>query len=157
MMQTLATSPKISHSLHHSLHNKTRQKIAAGGYTLLELLIVLVLMGLLTGIATPRLLQMYESVNFSLERDDILFQLEGLPFAVYQSGESFSLLSIQDDESSEFLSLPEGWELDDFQTSEVIYNAFGYCTGGEVSFVKGERTLQVSLEPPTCRPVALED
>jgi prepilin-type N-terminal cleavage/methylation domain-containing protein len=138
------------------LNNKHTIKLThANGYTLLELLIVLVLMSLFMGLATPKLAQMYDSVSFSIERDDVLFQLESLPFAVYQRGESYKLLELGTTSSSEVISLPEGWKLDDNETTNVVYNSLGFCSGGEATFFKDDRQLRVKLEPPSCRPIVL--
>ena len=125
------------------------------GYTLIELLIVLVIMGMLMGLTTPRLMQMYDSVTFSLERDDVLFQLEGLPFAVYQRGQGFRLLEAFETEDDSLLSLPEGWRLNENQTTDIVYNAMGFCSGGEATFEKDDRRLVVQLDAPMCHPVVL--
>ncbi len=125
------------------------------GYTLIELLIVLVIMGLLMGLTTPRLMQMYDSVVFSLERDDILFQLGSLPFSVYQRGESFRILASVDEPNPTLLILPDGWQIDQLRTSDIVYNPLGYCSGGEVVFEKNTRELRVQLESPMCRPEPL--
>lgn len=125
------------------------------GYTLIELLIVLVIMGMLMGLTTPRLMQMYDSVTFSLERDDVLFQLEGLPFAVYQRGQGLRLLEAFEAEQDSLLSLPEGWRLNENQTTDIVYNAMGFCSGGEATFEKGDRRLLVQFEAPMCRPIVL--
>ncbi|MBT0585046.1 prepilin-type N-terminal cleavage/methylation domain-containing protein [Alteromonas oceanisediminis] len=133
------------------------KSVANRGYTLLELLIVLLLMGLLMGLTTPRLIQMYESVSFSIERDDVLYQLGSLPFMVYQRGQAFKLLDIEKADSTDVITLPDGWRLESDETSNIIYNAFGYCSGGGALFVKNERQLRVQLEPPMCRPRILYD
>lgn len=112
-------------------------------------------MGMMMGLATPRLVQMYESVSFSIERDDVLFQLQGLSFSVYQRGETFRLLDIEEPSAISIITLPDGWQLDSTETSDVIYNSFGYCSGGEVKFVKEDRELRLNLLPPTCRPEVL--
>jgi len=129
------------------------------GYTLIELLVVLALMGLLMGVTTPRLIQMYDSVTFSLERDEILYQLESLPFAVYQRGEAFSLISLSGDGQPHPLTspfeLPKGWELNERATSDIVYNALGFCTGGEALFVRDDRELKVELKAPMCQPKVL--
>jgi general secretion pathway protein G len=125
------------------------------GYTLIELLIVLVIMGMLMGLTTPRLVQMYDSVVFSLERDEIVFQLGGLPFSVYQRGERFSILSIGNESGPPLLVLPSGWHLNHSQTTDVVYSPLGYCSGGEAVFKKGERELIIQLDPPMCLPVIL--
>ncbi|WP_100655921.1 prepilin-type N-terminal cleavage/methylation domain-containing protein [Alteromonas flava] len=125
------------------------------GYTLLELLIVLVLMGLLMGLTAPRLAQMYDSVSFSLQRDDVLFQLQSVPFMVFQRGESFRLLDLNEAPDADVLALPDGWQLDEIGTTDVTYNALGFCSGGEATFVKEDRRLRVQLDAPMCRPIVL--
>lgn len=125
------------------------------GYTLLELLIVLVLMGLISGLAFPRLSQVYDSVQFSIERDNILFQIESLPFQVYQRGVAINLRELEKPLSEDLLALPEGWSLDKDASTDVHYNALGFCSGGELTLVKQERELALQLTPPMCRPQAL--
>lgn len=125
------------------------------GYTLLELIIVLVLMGLLMGLTTPRLMQLYESVSFSLQRDEILFQLESLPFSSFQRGEAFKLSQLSEESSSSLVSLPEGWAFDPYFAEDVTYSPFGYCSGGEARFTKGTRELVLKLTAPMCRPEVL--
>ncbi|WP_334021627.1 prepilin-type N-terminal cleavage/methylation domain-containing protein [Alteromonas sp. S015] len=125
-------------------------KLSSKGYTLLELLVVLVLMGLLMGIATPKVMQLYQSVQFSLERDDILFQLENLSFNVYKSGQPFELHSLANDEEQSLITLPQGWVLDPAQTTEITYSSLGFCMGGEARFVKENRELLLTLTPPSC-------
>lgn len=119
------------------------------GYTLLELVVVLVLMGLLMGIATPKVVQLYRSVEFSLERDDILFQLDGASFAVYKRGQTSNLTELLEDG---LVTLPDGWQLDRSYADDVIYTSLGYCSGGEARFTKEERELLLTLTPPTCKP-----
>ncbi|MBU3023398.1 prepilin-type N-terminal cleavage/methylation domain-containing protein [Aestuariibacter sp. A3R04] len=122
------------------------------GYTLLELIIVLVLMGLLMGLTTPRLMQLYESVSFSLQRDEILFQLESLPFALFQRGEAFKLSQLSEEPASDLITLPEGWAFDPVYADDVTYSPFGYCSGGEARFTKGDREVRLKLTAPLCQP-----
>jgi len=129
--------------------------VQAAGYTLLELVVVLVLMGLLMGVATPKVIQLYRSVEFSLEKDDILFQLSRLSFNVYKSGRSFELQSIASGGNGTFITLPEGWEFDALQSSNVTFSPLGYCDGGQARFVKQNRELVVSLSAPSCLPEVL--
>ncbi|WP_334049850.1 prepilin-type N-terminal cleavage/methylation domain-containing protein [Alteromonas gracilis] len=125
------------------------------GYTLLELVVVLVLMGLLMGVATPKVIQLYRSVEFSLEKDDILFQLSRLSFNVYKSGRAFELQNLASEDNNTFITLPEGWEFDALQSSNITFSPLGYCDGGQARFVKQNRELIVSLSAPSCSPEVL--
>lgn len=119
------------------------------GYTLLELVVVLVLMGLLMGVATPKVVQLYDSVNFSLEKDEIFFQLAGASFSVYKRGQKATLHELV---QSGDITLPEGWTLDRSYSDDVIYTSLGYCDGGNARFTKNGRELLLLLIPPTCTP-----
>lgn len=129
--------------------------VQVAGYTLLELVVVLVLMGLLMGVATPKVIQLYRSVEFSLEKDDILFQLSRLSFNVYKSGRAFELQNLASEDNNTFITLPEGWEFDALQSSNITFSPLGYCDGGQARFVKQNRELIVSLSAPSCSPEVL--
>lgn len=129
--------------------------VQVAGYTLLELVVVLVLMGLLMGVATPKVIQLYRSVEFSLEKDDILFQLSRLSFNVYKSGRGFELQSLASGGNDKLITLPEGWEFDALQSSNITFSPLGYCDGGQARFVKQNRELLVSLSAPSCLPEVL--
>lgn len=58
--------------------DSTRDRTAATGFTLLELLVVLVLVGLVTTLALPNLERLQGAVTAGTERDYILDQLAGL-------------------------------------------------------------------------------
>lgn len=126
------------------------------GFTLLEILVVLSLLGLIAGVALPRLSSLYDSSIRSFQRDEIRRQLEQLPIrAMEQSSEI--ILTSQTDPSEQGdlpalpIELPNGWSI---KTSQPIhFLANGVCLGGEVSLSFAGRREQWRLSPPLCQPV----
>lgn len=127
------------------------------GYTLLELMVVLAIIGLMISVATPRLITMYNAAQFSLEKDDITFQLSLLPTKVYLEGKNLSLKEIMEDKSGLFLSLPNDWQvLNPDAIASIQYSQFGFCNGGELQLARNERPLILQLTPPLCKPQAIQ-
>jgi len=122
------------------------------GYTLLELLIVLVVIGLLSSIAFPRLKVLYDGGRFIYEKDEVVRQLASLGYKAYATSTRFTLLDSQSDEG-EALELPEGWRV--VAESPVEYRENGVCSGGLVRLLQGERSIRLKLSPPFCRPELL--
>jgi general secretion pathway protein G len=61
------------------------------GYTLLELVVVLLLFSLLAGITIPRLTTMYDSFKNAYERDEVLAHLDSLGYIAFQYAREFDL------------------------------------------------------------------
>ncbi|EDN68910.1 hypothetical protein BGP_1299 [Beggiatoa sp. PS] len=68
-----------------------RKKIPLG-FTILELLVVLLIMSLLAGVTIPYLTKMYDSVQKALEHDEIIAQLGSLNYLAFQQGQDFTLI-----------------------------------------------------------------
>ncbi|QEP43594.1 prepilin-type N-terminal cleavage/methylation domain-containing protein [Ectothiorhodospiraceae bacterium BW-2] len=118
------------------------------GFTLLELLIVLVLLGLISGLAIPRLNSLYESGVARYELEEIMQQIAGLGVKAYQQQQTIAL-GIDNDMLP--FQLPDAWQI----TTEnpVIYQQNGVCRGGTVALNKQNRHYRLALNPPYCRPV----
>jgi prepilin-type N-terminal cleavage/methylation domain-containing protein len=148
---------------------------APGGYTLLELLVVLAIVGGLVAVAAPRTIRMWDSTRIGLIQDDIERQLFDLPTRVRLSGHAGYLSSQEKLPDSEptpdqlrprlpydgsgsveawqklELHLPDHWQM---QTAKPVYFHFsGACDGGEVSFAGEGLELRYRLTAPACRPV----
>lgn len=125
------------------------------GYTLLEMLVVLLMLGLVSGLAVPRLAGLYDRMLFNLERDDVIDQISRLSFLAYREGRAFELLEWPEKNSNarnalprEF-SLPDGWRVS--AKSPVRFLPSGVCSGGEVTISRAEEAQQLFLQPPRCR------
>ena len=123
------------------------------GYTLLELLIVMALIGLMTGIALPRMATLYESFKWAGERDEALLSIAELGYQAYKQGRSFDLSDFPAPEQEQKnipLHLPGGWRLS--TAKPVHYRHNGICDGGTLRLHFKERTVDIVLQSPHCRP-----
>lgn len=134
------------------------------GFTLLELLVVLVLGGLLVAVAFPNLQRLYASAERNTGRDHILDQLAALGREAVAQRSAYFLADperadngLRETASVGFtpypLELPEGWRL---RVEEpVLVRANGVCLGGEVTLLHDDAAPRtVRLEPPLCRVAA---
>lgn len=79
----------------------------ARGFTLLEMLVVLVIMGMAVAVISPRLQNAYDAVVRSGERADVVRQLQRLPLIARERG-GIDLPSGSHG-LDDLLKLPEGW------------------------------------------------
>ena len=132
------------------------------GFTLLELIVVLALLGLVTVLALPNLERMYEGFTRKAEQGRILNRIAGLgreamlrgrAFAVYGAGED-AAEAIADRRVSGFepydLDVPPGWEVN--LDRPLLVRANGVCLGATVTLVhRGVSAARVVLQAPYCR------
>lgn len=135
-------------------HNKT----TISGYTLLELVVALALMGLLAATVAPRFVTLYESVQFSNEKETIFAELNSLPYQAFMLGSTIELTTypvkytkVESNSTIPTIPLhfPENWRL---TTAEpILYRANGTCTGGQLSLHYQQSQLDFELSPPFCQ------
>lgn len=121
--------------------------VADQGFTLVELLVVLVLISLLAGITVPAFVQMNDSAQRASERDQILSDLAALPYRAHVLGKS----NLLKDASPLPFDLPAKWHLR--IPHPISYRFTGVCEGGEVVLVSPDGVeYRVKLVPPRCQP-----
>jgi general secretion pathway protein G len=126
----------------------------ANGFTLLELLIVLLVLGLVSGLILPRLSNIYDGMVTIYEKEDILVQLNSLHFKVFQYGQVFDLISYPlPKDAPKLLELPPNWILK--TETPIRFRSNGSCSGGHLTLLHGEEIFKVKLEPPFCRAISL--
>lgn len=121
------------------------------GFTLLEMIVVLSILGLISAIAFPRLGTVYSSLEKTTQKDDLTNQIKLLNFKAYQSGKKFSLAEAVEEE--ELIKLPEGWHL--VSGKQITYSEIGVCSGGEATFQSDNTFISFKLEAPLCEPEIL--
>lgn len=122
------------------------------GYTLLEMMVVLVIIGLMTGLVAPRLSSRYESYRNREQLQGVIEQLQLLPRRVRLSGKSMLLSNAEATEDAPaLLQLPEGWHLSFVPPLQV--SALGTCSGSRAQIDSAQRDSQavyLSIAPITC-------
>ena len=122
------------------------------GFTLVEILVVLVVIGLIAGVAMPNMHRMIQSAERAGQRDSLLSEIAGLGYQAYLTGRPFTLSGDPVAEGRDPLPLqvPPGWRLE--LPRPITYNFNGLCSGGEVILISpDDRRESLQLEAPICR------
>lgn len=124
------------------------------GYTLLEMVVVLAILGLLVGLTAPALYRTYQSAMRQSQVEGALAQLGALGLTAYALGVSFELSADSVNQKlpngRPLLDLPAGWRLQ--VPKPVHFNFSGLCDGGALNLVAPDGTNHpITLEAPTCR------
>jgi len=119
-----------------------------GGFSLLELLVVLALIGMLTAVVAPRLQRTYDAVAGSGERDEVGRQLERLPLLARHDGKAISIARGDEAALASRITLPEGWSVSPLE--ELRVEASGVCHPARLR-VSGRGVVEVQqLTAPAC-------
>jgi prepilin-type N-terminal cleavage/methylation domain-containing protein len=129
---------------------------AEGGFTLIELVVALAVVGLILTVTLPRMSGWLDRFGFASKEQRVHDCLAGLAETARRGGRTVYLRSSGKSAKaadSAAIELPSGWTL----TVEppIIFRYDGVCTGGtaRVTFPEGE--LSYRLDPPFCHPQLL--
>lgn len=133
----------------------------SSGYTLVELLVVLVIVGTLLAVVTPNLFRLYNAAERRAAEESILLQLHQLPLRALVTGSNYLILSQADANAEDTrnryldyqvleLDLPDGWAYT--LASPLRVKSIGVCLGGEMTlFNRGLEVRTLNLAAPDCR------
>lgn len=121
---------------------------AAGGFSLLELLVVLALMSAVTALVVPRLATTVDAIRRSGERAEVVRQLERLPLLVRHTGLP---LQVERDQplAADGMALPQGWSLRTLERVRIEGN--GYCNPSLLEAASPSGVERWALAAPDCR------
>ena len=113
----------------------------AGGFTLLELLLVLTLVALLTGLVAPRMWQWVEGARARAGIDSARAELDALPMRAFAGARRIDV------DVKGPVPLPGGWRLE--FAKPLVYEANGMTAGSRLRIRRGDVVLADWLiEPP---------
>lgn len=112
---------------------------------------VLVIIGLLAGVALPRLYQISQSYAIATEREGLLSDIGSLGYSAYSSGKSIQLAASAD-ASTYAIKVPPGWRVE--VPEPIRYSFNGTCGGGNLVLQAPDGTRdRYVLTAPACKPV----
>ncbi|MFL2770094.1 MAG: Tfp pilus assembly protein FimT/FimU [Rhodospirillaceae bacterium] len=160
------------------LNPKPVGRAGSRGFTLLEVLTVLFIVGLSASLVAPNLPMLIDRISFALERDTLVRDLNALPYAAlemnrdlvltgeykftegyWEESEEDKAINIDDlDISTPYrsaliklapLNVPVDWEV--YIPRPIFYRPSGFCTGGRVLVSVGELEYTLLAEAPYCQ------
>jgi prepilin-type N-terminal cleavage/methylation domain-containing protein len=135
-----------------------RRDVMTRGFTLVELLVVMLVVGLVSALIVPNLGAMLSGVQRFTLRDGVVADLASLSFRAFALGQGFELspgkLNTPLRDGNPILVLPPGWTLRAETSIKFSFN--GSCTGGAVELIAPDGAVErLVLNAPDCRVSAL--
>ena len=142
-------NPAVGHGPHGFIR-PSRIAAKRAGFTLLEMIVVLAILGLVTAMVAPSAVRSIDTWRRQAEQDSLLDQIRALPGnaratgrAVVISDETLSSAKPPLKVSAEWtLRVPAPWRI----------NANGVCEGGEVEIGNAYGTKSIKVASPFCDP-----
>lgn len=136
------------------------------GFSLIELLVVLVLLGIMAGVAAPPMGRFLDSLEFKKQTGKIMAAIRYARLKAITEGKVVVMTAVEGDAAQGLtlrgavnevrqLELAEGATLE-VEPLELIFSPEGYATPGSLILTSGERSQSIYIDSMTALPL-LED
>ena len=161
----------------HRKPKRGNHRYSSRGFTLLEMLTVLFVVGLSASLVLPNLPALFDRLNYALERDSFIRKLNDLPQAALKANQDFVLIgdlsasaSINSaDVDSPYvdvadlgvsvpyrssnlriasLDVPQNWKVN--VPEPIFFRSSGFCTGGRITVETEHVRVAMSAKAPYC-------
>jgi type II secretory pathway pseudopilin PulG len=115
-------------------------------------LVVLILIGLMAGVALPRLFSIAQRFEIASQREALLGEIDTLGYRAYTTGKTIALGAVPGSASyASPVSVPAGWRIEVVQP--IRYSFTGICSGGEFTLIDPDGSREeYLLTGPRCKP-----
>jgi type II secretion system protein H len=133
------------------------------GFSLIELLLVLLLIGIMAGVAGPAVGHFLDTLEFKKQTEKVMATIRYSRLMAITHGK-LVLMTATEDEDSQALSLSgaveevkplglaEGATLE-LDPSELMFSPEGYATPGRLTLTSGGRSETITIDPLTALPL----
>jgi len=129
-----------------------QHRLKPAGFTLIEMMAVLVLLGLLSAIILPNFEKWFGNTERRVEVTTVTNRLHKLLTRAALMGADFVLeqntASEKLADGAVALDLPPGWRIADNQ--KLVIRSSGLCDTQQLTFLSGQQTLTIEVEADTC-------
>jgi general secretion pathway protein H len=131
------------------------------GFSLVELLVVLVMLGILAGVTAPAVGRYYDNLEYRKQVEGTAAYLRYARLMAVTRGKQVKL-TLGDDSDESILQLKGAVERQHsagsaerfaIQPEEIIFHPEGRATPGRIIFTRGERSQTILVDPLTGLPV----
>ena len=127
---------------------RSDRSLTTSGFSLLEMLVVLVLVAAMTALVAPRLHGTVQAIAVSGERAEVTRQLERLPLLARQQGRPIEVKA-GGDVTAASPEFPEGWKVQSITALNIARN--GICTAASLRVEGREMVEEWSVGSPDCK------